>query len=205
MSPQKDRTRLVVGVIGIAVLGIWIFVAFLPRLAATCSWFSVSKDDFDRLQKVLPQLGVYGDMFGSINALFSAMALLGIVYAVLLQKDEMHDQRIEARNAEAARKKSHIEQLKGIALQSISVLSQNYAVIATTEQYEVGRIYDPTVADKLTEEMKGQDFAKVFRLMDALPKSQRLDMANTIILTFLANALEGLAEYREKDEPGNAT
>jgi hypothetical protein len=205
VSPQKDRTRLVVGVIGIAVLGIWIFVAFLPRLAATCSWFSVSKDDFDRLQKVLPQLGVYGDMFGSINALFSAMALLGIVYAVLLQKDEMHDQRIEARNAEAARKKSHIEQLKGIALQSISVLSQNYAVIATTEQYEVGRIYDPTVADKLTEEMKGQDFAKVFRLMDALPKSQRLDMANTIILTFLANALEGLAEYREKDEPGNAT
>jgi len=39
--------------------------------------------------------GQFGDMFGAINALFSGLAFLGVVYAILLQKKELSLQREE--------------------------------------------------------------------------------------------------------------
>lgn len=39
--------------------------------------------------------GTFGDMFGSINALFSGLAFAGVIYAIFLQKDELSLQRRE--------------------------------------------------------------------------------------------------------------
>ena len=39
--------------------------------------------------------GSFGDMFGSINALFSGLALAGVIYAILLQRKELSLQRQE--------------------------------------------------------------------------------------------------------------
>jgi hypothetical protein len=39
--------------------------------------------------------GTFGDMFGGINALFSGLAFVGIIYAVLLQRKELENQREE--------------------------------------------------------------------------------------------------------------
>jgi hypothetical protein len=39
--------------------------------------------------------GVFGDMFGAINALFSGLALAGIIYTIFLQKHELSLQRKE--------------------------------------------------------------------------------------------------------------
>lgn len=39
--------------------------------------------------------GVFGDMFGAINALFSGLALGGIVYSIILQQNELSLQRKE--------------------------------------------------------------------------------------------------------------
>ncbi len=39
--------------------------------------------------------GSFGDMFGSINALFSGLALAGVIYAILLQRKELSLQREE--------------------------------------------------------------------------------------------------------------
>ncbi|MCK5906617.1 MAG: hypothetical protein KAG37_03455 [Flavobacteriales bacterium] len=33
--------------------------------------------------------GTFGDMFGSVNALYSGLALIGIIYTILLQRDEI--------------------------------------------------------------------------------------------------------------------
>jgi len=41
------------------------------------------------------QRGTFGDMFGSVNALFSGLALAGIIFTILLQKKELGLQRIE--------------------------------------------------------------------------------------------------------------
>jgi hypothetical protein len=57
----------------------------------------------------LPERGTFGDMFGAVNALFSGLAFVGVIYAILLQRQELALQRIEleltrkelARSAEA--------------------------------------------------------------------------------------------------------
>ena len=42
--------------------------------------------------------GILGDMFGPVNALFSGMALAGIIWAIILQKKELELQRRELRD-----------------------------------------------------------------------------------------------------------
>ncbi len=39
--------------------------------------------------------GTFGDMFGGVNALFSGLAFVGVIYAVLLQRKELEYQRKE--------------------------------------------------------------------------------------------------------------
>lgn len=70
----------------------------------------------------------FGDMFGSINALFSGAALAGIIYAIFLQKRELQLQRHELeltreelhRSAEAQEKSEAAlrEQIKQMQEQS---------------------------------------------------------------------------------------
>ena len=39
--------------------------------------------------------GQFGDMFGGLNALFSGLAFLGVIYAIFLQREELGLQRTE--------------------------------------------------------------------------------------------------------------
>jgi uncharacterized membrane protein YciS (DUF1049 family) len=39
--------------------------------------------------------GQFGDLFGSVNALFSGLAFAGLIYAILLQRQELSLQRAE--------------------------------------------------------------------------------------------------------------
>src|SRR5687768_1221158 len=41
--------------------------------------------------------GTFGDMFGAVNALFSGLALAGVIYAIVLQRQELALQRDELR------------------------------------------------------------------------------------------------------------
>jgi hypothetical protein len=50
--------------------------------------------------------GFFGDMFGGINALFSGLAFLGVIYAVVLQRDELRLQREELKLSREELKKS---------------------------------------------------------------------------------------------------
>ncbi len=42
-----------------------------------------------------PNRGMFGDMFGAVNALFSGLAFAGIIYAIFLQHRELELQRNE--------------------------------------------------------------------------------------------------------------
>lgn len=44
-----------------------------------------------------PERGTWGDMFGGVNALFSGLALAGIIYAIVLQHQELSIARQEVR------------------------------------------------------------------------------------------------------------
>jgi hypothetical protein len=45
--------------------------------------------------KFAPEPGIFGDMFGATNALFSGLAFAGVIYAILLQRQELKLQRDE--------------------------------------------------------------------------------------------------------------
>ena len=50
--------------------------------------------------------GTFGDLFGAINALFSGLAFLGVIVAILLQKEELKEQRKEIIQSRIAQDKS---------------------------------------------------------------------------------------------------
>ncbi|WP_202617371.1 hypothetical protein, partial [Roseimaritima sediminicola] len=54
-----------------------------------------------------PELrGTFGDMFGAVNALFSGLAFLGVIVAIILQKMELEEQRREIRDSRLAHQQS---------------------------------------------------------------------------------------------------
>ncbi len=62
--------------------GVFVIVAWLMTLAGAGLWGSAGG-------------GTFGDTFGSINALFSGLAFVGLIYAILLQREELGLQRQE--------------------------------------------------------------------------------------------------------------
>jgi hypothetical protein len=73
---EKDRSFITTAiVISIFIISLWMLT------------FLMLKDKNDR--------GTFGDMFGSINALFSGLALAGIILTILLQRKELSLQREE--------------------------------------------------------------------------------------------------------------
>jgi uncharacterized membrane protein len=50
--------------------------------------------------------GTVGDMFGAVNALFSGWAFLGVIIAIILQKQEPEEQRAEIRHTRIAQQDS---------------------------------------------------------------------------------------------------
>ena len=79
---------------------LWFGLMALPWIALHSDAFKLkSEDEVSRVQSVLQQLGTYGDLFGSLNCLFSGAAFFGIVYAVILQRRELHHQHEAADEA----------------------------------------------------------------------------------------------------------
>lgn len=53
---------------------------------------------FPDAERRKPSFGEMGDMFGAVNAIFSGLALAGIIITILLQKDELEAQRKELKD-----------------------------------------------------------------------------------------------------------
>ena len=74
----------------------WIWIAFGLILIVFIIWggfwYALNRN---------PERGTFGDMFGAVNALFSGMAFVGIIIAILMQREELELQRKEL---EATRK-----------------------------------------------------------------------------------------------------
>lgn len=56
--------------------------------------------------------GTFGDLFGSVNALYSGLAFIGVVYAMLLQKEELKLQREELKETREQLERSADAQVK---------------------------------------------------------------------------------------------
>lgn len=54
----------------------------------------------------LDNRGEYGDMFGAVNSLFSGLAFAAFIVTLLMQKQELEDNRLELKRSADAQKKS---------------------------------------------------------------------------------------------------
>lgn len=80
-SNNKDRPFLWTSIgVTVLIIGLWFLTYFLL------------------INKTPNERGTIGDMFGSINALFSGLALAGIILTILLQRRELKLQREELRD-----------------------------------------------------------------------------------------------------------
>jgi hypothetical protein len=133
---KGTREFRVIVLIAVGAFLVWILCALLPLIALTSSWFRVK--EVDHAKSVLSQLGTYGDMFGMVNCLFSGAAMIGVVYAVLLQRRQLHHQQEEidqSRRDREAGEKAREQELKDSAawqrrtamLNATNFLAQTYA------------------------------------------------------------------------------
>lgn len=89
MTPKKKDEEKATGfiitatIVTLLIIGLWVGTYFLLK----------DKGDVKR--------GTFGDMFGSVNALFSGLALAGIILTILLQRKELKLQREELRDTRA--------------------------------------------------------------------------------------------------------
>lgn len=88
---KKRKNRINYVFIGVAILAVilWLLSGYV----------------IDKYSNSETVRGTFGDMFGAINALFSGLALGGVIYTILLQRLELELQRDEIRYSS--------EQLKG--------------------------------------------------------------------------------------------
>ena len=115
--------------------------------------------------------GLFGDMFGGLNTVFSGLAFLGVIYAIILQKEELGLQRKELvltrkelkRTAKAQEKSEQAlskqaASLKATAkLNGLSAILRHYGSLMETigmSKYGASGI-DPSLKEK-AEEIKRQ-------------------------------------------------
>lgn len=93
--------------------GIWLFsiVLLITIVMAINYWMLVNNT----------HRGTFGDMFGVANTLFSGLAFLGVIYAILLQREELRLQRKELKSTRKelrGQKEEQIAQNKMIRIQT---------------------------------------------------------------------------------------
>ena len=127
-----------------------IFIAIFVLCAWLITWFSLGND---------PERGTFGDMFGAVNALFSGLAFIGVIFAILLQSKELKLQRKELGFTR--------EELKG---QKLQLKAQNKTLEKRNFEntfFELLRLHNEItnsidLVDKTGIVTRGRDCFKVF-------------------------------------------
>jgi hypothetical protein len=128
-----------------------------------------------------PTRGQFGDLFGAVNALFSGLAFAGLIYAILLQREDLELQRkeLEMTRQELKRSASAQEQSEIALRAQASAASQSARLSATNallEHYKselhpltaFGNSFprnDPRNLQKLELEKRIDTLTKVFDAM----------------------------------------
>jgi uncharacterized membrane protein len=88
---------------------LWYFLISTVIIIVIVLWV-VSPFVIHMLFKDWNQSGVFGDSYGAVNALFSGLALGGVIVAILLQSQELRHQREELSLTREVQKESSVAQ-----------------------------------------------------------------------------------------------
>ena len=205
-APGEHDRWIITGFIA-ALLLAWGLFAFLPLIALRSAYFTLKTEkDVERVRSTLGQLGTYGDMFGALNSLFSGAALIGVVYAVILQRRELHHQqeeiernernRVEAEKArEIEAKKMAVSEHTTAMLNAACFLAQTYATKLASFPPEVLSHADRTQL----EERRAQ------RAETALDLEKHIALLNVMFDRALQLAKAAIPEEEDDREMGPIT
>lgn len=146
-----------IGLLAIIILLLW-----------SASWAFLRND---------PNRGTFGDMFGAINSLFSGFAFLGIIYTILLQRQELSLQRKELqltrdelrKTAEAQEKAERALAKQAISMEKTQQINSLSVAIESLEK-RISRISlsGPTDEVKIRRERKDALERKLHLLVNKL-------------------------------------
>jgi hypothetical protein len=127
-ADRQDRRDLgraywLAGVVLLAVVLLWVATPFAVKAI---------------VGQTLDQRGQFGDLYGSINALFSGLAFAGVIIAILLQRRELELQRRELRYTRTEMKAS-------VAAQDGSQRALNKTIYANSFKVALDILDEPTV------------------------------------------------------------
>jgi hypothetical protein len=138
------KTKSIINVLfqatAIFVVISWMVVLLLPLVILHSAWL---QNRLERLAIILSPLGTYGDLFGSINSLFSGLGLITIAYAVVLQQRELHE-------IETDRRQNLASQRLQAKLNALDSLTHAYAALYSTDPDRYIKEHDEEWARKET-------------------------------------------------------
>ena len=118
------------------VVGIWIVIGFSPW-AISLYPTTGTVCEFNRP-------GVFGDSFGFVNALFSGLALAGVIVAIFLQRKELFEQRNQLYyQYQELLESVKTQQDSQKALESQAASNQIAAVLNLVQHYGASERFDP--------------------------------------------------------------
>jgi flagellar biosynthesis component FlhA len=141
MKEKKSKSGLLILMILIVVV-IWILSSFLIIFGLD-NWS-------DR--------GTFGDLFGAVNALFSGLAFAGLIYTIVLQKQDLELQRKEiALNRTELKKTSKAQQHSEKALieqvEQMKIASKLNALKTLIDYYNI-QISNPNNSEEIIAKAK---------------------------------------------------
>lgn len=138
-----------------------------------------------------PTRGQFGDVFGAVNALFSGLAFAGLIYAILLQREDLALQRteLELTRQELKRSASAQEQSE-IALRAQAEAAERSASLAATN-FLLDH-YKSELAEMHKVAYAGND--------PRLPRLEELERRETVLLAKLDALFQEVATEEKEDD-----
>ena len=145
----------------------------------------------------------FGDMFGAVNALFAGLAFLGVVYAILLQKEELALQRQELqmtrdelRRTATAQEEASAVLANQFHLASLTARISAYAALIQSCNDQISSIqFSNSVAKSATAALMSRS-----KLADLQQRRQTYEEA----LDLLMKEVSGTTEHAASQQAVNA-
>lgn len=170
MRKQNPWTWVVVSIVGLLIMGGWWFTPLINQ------HLSVEVGRTDK------EVGAVGDIFGSINALFSGLAFLGLIVTIILQKKELHDNTTALND-----QKAEFEKQVAVMEKQVNLMALQAQVSAAIEMLPMKReVLDTSV--RIINEYRGENMGDW-----EIPAKVRA--SELIHLAQITNAIEDMEKW----------
>jgi hypothetical protein len=160
--------------LSIAVIGLW-----LSTLWIVPSTYPARDANGLASTQPIENPGIFGDMFGAVNALFTGLSAAGLLVALLMQAKQLRDQADDQARLNAAQEK--IVDLTGKQAQAMEALAQQVA--ATNRRQSIEFIVQSNIAEierlrPISQEGHVRGTPQAKRVQDATSRIRDLESQN---------------------------